>query len=83
MSRFMREMNEAEMTINDRVFCIALLEGSNQEKATTINIESIAGNKEHWWTKARMDPIMLEQTLRTITVKENETLTSDLIKTTV
>ena len=80
MKRFMREMNEAEMTINDRVFCIALLEGSNQAEATTINIEIIAGNKEHWGTKARMDPIMLEQTLRRFTVKENQTLTSDLIK---
>ena len=37
-------MKEAEMTINGRVFCMALLEGSNLEKAT-INIEKIARNK--------------------------------------
>ena len=29
-------MNEAEMTINDRLFCIALLEGSNVDEATKI-----------------------------------------------
>ena len=44
MKRYRRELKEAEMTINGRVFCMALLEGSNLEKAT-INIEKIARNK--------------------------------------
>ena len=40
-------MNKAEMTIKDKVFCIALLEGSNREEATKIDIKNIARKKEH------------------------------------
>ena len=32
MKRYRREMNKAEMSIKDWVFCIALLEGSNREE---------------------------------------------------
>ena len=54
------EMNEAEMTIKDRVFCIALLERCNLDEATKINIKNVARNKEHGGTELKMDQIVLE-----------------------
>ena len=71
----MREMNEAVITINDREFCIALLEGSNLDEATKFNIENTARYKRagSWGTETRMDQLILEQTLRKFTVIENQT----------
>ena len=54
-------------------FCIALQEGSNLDEATKIRIKNIAQNKGHWGTEVRMDPIVLEQTLRRFTLNENQT----------
>ena len=34
IKRYRRDMNEAERTINDKVFCIALLERFNLDEAT-------------------------------------------------
>ena len=66
-------MNEAEMTINDRLFCIALLEGSNVDEATKI-LTKTQRKKSHGGTDVRMDPIVLELTLQRFTVNENQTL---------
>ena len=73
MKQYRRKMNEPEMTINDILFCIALLEGSNLDEATKINIEKIARNKGSSGMETRMDSAFLEQTLRKFTVKENQT----------
>ena len=51
MKRYRMDKNEAEMTINDRVFCIAPLQGSNIDEVTKIIIENIARNKGHGGTE--------------------------------
>ena len=60
------------MIINDRVFCIALLEGSKLYEAIKTNNENIARNKGRGGTEVRMDPIVMDQALRRFTVIENE-----------
>ena len=39
-------MNETEMTINDRLICIAHLEGSNLDKAIKCNVEYVAQKQD-------------------------------------
>ena len=51
MKRYRMEMNEAETTINSRVFCIALLVKSNQGEATKIFIGNKTQNKGHGGTE--------------------------------
>ena len=60
------------MIINDRVFWIALLEGSKLDEAIKTLKENLARNKGHGGTEVRMDPIVMEQALRRFTVIENE-----------
>ena len=69
-------MNEAEMIINDRKFFIALLKGSNLDKATKINFENVAPNKGTVKTETRTDLAILEQTIIRSTVTEKQTTKS-------
>ena len=63
------------MTINNRVFCLALLEVSSLDEATKTTIVSIAQNKGSDGKETRMinDPAISEQKMRKFTTNENQT----------
>ena len=73
LERYRREMNETEMTINHRLFCIAHLEGFNLDKAIKINVEYIAQNKGREGMERRIDPAILRTDVADNYLKENQT----------
>ena len=65
------------MTINDRVFSIALLEGSSLDEVTKTTIANMARNKGSGRTETRMNPAILEQKLPKITINEKQTTNNE------